>query len=177
LLFSYLLLSVKNLQVNDSIQSHSSKQENSSMTLRWTCTIFDGLKWPVDVEYKNLVRSLSIFHSKNISTSDSNSNSNSTSITMPFQSDEQLVPIVIDNGSGMVKAGMGGEDAPRAVFPAVVGRPRYNVVMPGVGHKDSYVGDEALARKGSSFDSISHRTRYRDELGRHGEDLASHILQ
>ena len=67
---------------------------------------------------------------------------------MPFQSDEQLFPVVIDNGSGMVKAGVAGEDAPRAVFPAVVGRPRYNVVMPGIGQKDSFVGDEALARKG-----------------------------
>ena len=27
--------------------------------------------------------------------------------------------IIIDNGSGMVKAGFAGEDAPRAVFPAI----------------------------------------------------------
>jgi actin-related protein len=59
-----------------------------------------------------------------------------------------LNPVVIDNGSGMVKAGFAGEDAPRTVFPAVVGRPRYNAVMNGMGHKESYVGDEALAKKG-----------------------------
>ncbi|GIQ87729.1 actin family protein, partial [Kipferlia bialata] len=37
--------------------------------------------------------------------------------------DEKL-PIVIDNGSGMCKAGFAGDDAPRTVFPALVGRPR-----------------------------------------------------
>lgn len=34
--------------------------------------------------------------------------------------------IIIDNGSGMVKAGFAGEEAPRAVFPAVVGRPKHD---------------------------------------------------
>jgi len=33
--------------------------------------------------------------------------------------------VVIDNGSGMVKAGIAGEEAPRAVFPAIVGRPKH----------------------------------------------------
>ncbi|CAF3034914.1 unnamed protein product [Rotaria socialis] len=67
---------------------------------------------------------------------------------MSFTAVEPLNPIVIDNGSGMVKAGFGGEDAPRAVFPALVGRPRYNAVMAGMGQKESYVGDEALSKKG-----------------------------
>ena len=39
--------------------------------------------------------------------------------------------IIIDNGSGMVKAGLAGEDAPRAVFPAVVGRPKRAGAMHG----------------------------------------------
>jgi actin len=33
--------------------------------------------------------------------------------------------VVLDNGSGMVKAGFGGEEAPRCVFPAIVGRPKH----------------------------------------------------
>lgn len=39
--------------------------------------------------------------------------------------DNEIVPIVIDNGSGMCKAGFSGEDAPRAVFPSILGRPMY----------------------------------------------------
>jgi actin-related protein len=40
--------------------------------------------------------------------------------------------IIIDNGSGMVKAGFAGEDAPRTVFPAIVGRPKHASAMQGV---------------------------------------------
>ena len=32
--------------------------------------------------------------------------------------------VIIDNGSGMTKAGFAGDDAPRVVFPAITGRPR-----------------------------------------------------
>jgi len=56
--------------------------------------------------------------------------------------------LVIDNGSGMVKAGFAGDDAPRAVFPSVVGRPRHKGVMVGASQKDAYVGDEAQAKRG-----------------------------
>jgi len=41
--------------------------------------------------------------------------------------------LIIDNGSGMVKAGIGGEDKPRVMFPSIVGRPMYRAVMPGMG--------------------------------------------
>ena len=37
---------------------------------------------------------------------------------------DECVALVIDNGSGMCKAGFGGDDAPRAVFPSLVGRPK-----------------------------------------------------
>jgi actin-related protein len=44
-------------------------------------------------------------------------------------SGEEELAIVIDNGSGMCKAGFSGEDAPRAVFPSLIGRPLYTSIF------------------------------------------------
>jgi len=35
---------------------------------------------------------------------------------------DEVQALVVDNGSGMCKAGFAGDDAPRAVFPSIVGR-------------------------------------------------------
>lgn len=43
--------------------------------------------------------------------------------------DEETTALVCDNGSGLVKAGFAGDDAPRAVFPSIVGRPRHQVTL------------------------------------------------
>lgn len=42
--------------------------------------------------------------------------------------DEESTALVCDNGSGLCKAGFAGDDAPRAVFPSIVGRPRHQVL-------------------------------------------------
>ena len=64
--------------------------------------------------------------------------------------DEETFAVVIDNGSGMVKAGFAGDDTPRAVFPSIVGRAkRHNVMSPMMGkHKSCFIGNEAQSKRG-----------------------------
>ena len=62
--------------------------------------------------------------------------------------DEDVQALVVDNGSGMCKAGFAGDDAPRAVFPSIVGRPKHPAMMIGMDSKDAYVGDEAQSKRG-----------------------------
>jgi actin-related protein len=61
---------------------------------------------------------------------------------------ESQVHLVIDNGSGLCKAGFSGEDAPRTVFPSIVGVPKVAGLMVGKDRQDSYVGQEAQERRG-----------------------------
>ena len=51
---------------------------------------------------------------------------------------EEVTSVVIDNGSGMCKAGESGEDAPRAVFPAIVGKPKTANIMLGIENKVNF---------------------------------------
>ena len=55
-----------------------------------------------------------------------------------------VAALVVDNGSGLYKAGFAGDDAPRAVFPSIVGRPHDQGATVGM---DYYVGDEAQSKR------------------------------
>lgn len=45
----------------------------------------------------------------------------------------------------VLQAGFAGDDAPRAVFPSIVGRPRHTGVMVGMGQKVRQLSCEATA--------------------------------
>ena len=77
--------------------------------------------------------------------------------------DEDIAALVVDNGSGMCKAGF-------------YGFPLQNVVMVGMGKKDSYFGREAQSKRGILI-KYAHRARHCHQLERHGEDLAPLLLQ
>lgn len=52
--------------------------------------------------------------------------------------DDETTALVCDNGSGLVKAGFAGDDAPRAVFPSIVGRPRHQVGLQSMFSNTAY---------------------------------------
>ena len=64
--------------------------------------------------------------------------------------DVHPLSLVIENGTHMIRAGFASHDAPRAVFPTIVGQRKTNPKSSSVGDafgKDNYVGDDALAKR------------------------------
>jgi len=69
---------------------------------------------------------------------------------MPSEFEDVLTnqPIVIDNGSGTIKAGFAGQDHPKCFFPSYVGRPKHVRVMAGSIEGDIFIGRRAQELKG-----------------------------
>ena len=54
--------------------------------------------------------------------------------------------VIVDCGSGIVKAGFSGEDGPRSIFSSVVGIPKMPGLLVGMEQKERYVGEEAISK-------------------------------
>ncbi|KAH9810812.1 actin family [Melampsora americana] len=69
---------------------------------------------------------------------------------MPSEFEDVLTnqPIVIDNGSGTIKAGFAGQDHPKCFFPSYVGRPKHVRVMAGSIEGEMFIGKKAQELKG-----------------------------
>ncbi|XP_043825542.1 actin, clone 302-like [Dromiciops gliroides] len=56
--------------------------------------------------------------------------------------------VIFDGGSRYFKVGFGGEQAPRFVFPCMVGRYKRQSVMPGMDARDTFIGNEVTDKRG-----------------------------
>ncbi|KAJ1646663.1 centractin- actin- protein of the dynactin complex [Coemansia asiatica] len=57
-------------------------------------------------------------------------------------------PVVIDNGSGVIKAGFAGDDQPKSFFSSFVGRPKHLRMMAGAVEGDYFIGRQAEDLRG-----------------------------
>ena len=68
---------------------------------------------------------------------------------MSYDYDDEILPIVLDNGSSTVRIGFAGDDLPRVVFPNIIGDIRHIPTTSTVDdtRKESFIGDIALEHK------------------------------
>lgn len=61
------------------------------------------------------------------------------------------LPVVIDNGTGVLKAGFAGEEKPRTVFRSCIGRVKHSRVMPGgaLEGADEFIGPKVDEHRGA----------------------------
>jgi actin-related protein len=69
--------------------------------------------------------------------------------------DEEVTAVCIDNGSGTIKAGFAGDEAPKSVFRTVVGRPDKSAKSQPPGDKEFYIGRDCLQKAATSTLSIT----------------------
>ena len=61
--------------------------------------------------------------------------------------DDDAEPVIMDIGSGHLKAGFAGDDQPKCYVPMIVGKPKDPSAMVGMEYKDHYFGDEAISKR------------------------------
>ncbi|XP_062499703.1 alpha-centractin-like [Corticium candelabrum] len=57
-------------------------------------------------------------------------------------------PVVIDNGSGVIKAGFAGDQTPKCRFPNFLGRPKHLRLMAGALEGSTFIGPKAEEHRG-----------------------------
>jgi actin-related protein len=60
--------------------------------------------------------------------------------------DEENDPIIIDIGSGHLKAGFASDDGPKNMIPMIIGKPINKGALVGMDQKEWYIGHEAKAK-------------------------------
>lgn len=61
---------------------------------------------------------------------------------------DSQIHVVIDNGTGLIKAGFSGEEAPKVIFPTICGRPKVQGILVGNEKKEIFIGQEAYEKRG-----------------------------
>ncbi|XP_051951450.1 uncharacterized protein LOC127621768 [Xyrauchen texanus] len=68
--------------------------------------------------------------------------------TFTRQMTDYKTSIVLDTGSGLMKAGFADQDLPTTVFPTVIGHPKYEEIMNGSVDREVYIGHDAQHMRG-----------------------------
>ena len=61
--------------------------------------------------------------------------------------DDSNPAFIVDSGSGFVKMGLAGDDAPKSYFPTIIGKPKQPGQMIGMDQKDIYIGHEVTSKE------------------------------
>jgi actin, other eukaryote len=80
--------------------------------------------------------------------------------------DEIKTVVVIDNGSNTIKAGFAGDDAPRKIFPSLIGYSKNSPINLAMDERSYYVGYEAKERRGR----LQMETPFTDSLVNNWKD-------
>uniref|UniRef100_A0A3Q2D7N0 POTE ankyrin domain family member E-like n=1 Tax=Cyprinodon variegatus TaxID=28743 RepID=A0A3Q2D7N0_CYPVA len=58
------------------------------------------------------------------------------------------IPVILDVGSGLMKAGFSDQDQPNIKFPTITGVPKYEEIMNGTLERETYIGHDAQHMRG-----------------------------